>query len=211
MKGGILCAGGAGPEKDALQCIDLQAYEITAAADSGYHLAEKLGLEPHIIVGDMDSINIDASQLTQEMITFPHDKDYTDTQLGCMALLERGCSSILLLGGGEGRLDHTLDLYHYLSTAAEHADIHWITRCEHVWFLQGATLTLESAKQSRISLFPFGSSADYVTKGLLWKAEAAPYSLSNRLTDSECRITVKQGVVAVILPVHALRTYRLGE
>jgi len=210
-KRGMLCIGGQGPDPEVLKELDLEIYDMIAAADSGYHLCEVLNIKPTVLVGDMDSIRDDVRALETEIEVHPVDKDYTDTQLGCMLLLERGCTSLLVLGGGEGRIDHTLDLYYSFMDLARSADIHWITRCDHIWFVTaGRQLILEAQPHTRLSVFPEPSSR-FFSEGLFWKAEAAAYSMSNRLAEPRCRIAVEAGTVMVITSVEGFRSCTLGQ
>ena len=89
------------PDKDDL-CI---------AADSGYANAKRLGVTPDILVGDFDSLSDeDKSNIpaNTKIITVPAEKDFTDTQLAVKTALENGAKSIVIIGGLDGRLDHTL-------------------------------------------------------------------------------------------------------
>ncbi len=84
---------------------------LVIAADSGYLKAKPLGLKPHIMVGDFDSIPAHAMPTdaeVPEIITAPAEKDETDTMLACEIAIARGCTSILIAGGFGGRCDHEL-------------------------------------------------------------------------------------------------------
>lgn len=112
MMRGILFTGGYGPDM-ALAGRFLDSADFVIAADSGLAIAEKAGIVPDLIVGDMDSIG-DASMLSrypQERIEiWPRDKDYSDTELALAALAQRGIDEVVLVGGAGGRIDHFLAL-----------------------------------------------------------------------------------------------------
>ena len=80
-------------------------YQI--AADAGLLLCQKLGIEPDLVIGDFDSttLNEDFDCL---YITYPAEKDLTDTEAALTHALEKGCRNVILLGGMGGRLDHTM-------------------------------------------------------------------------------------------------------
>ena len=85
-----------------------EADDIVIAADSGYNNARAMGLEPHLLVGDFDSLgkkNIPSGVKTVEL---PEEKDVTDTHVAIDAAIENGADQILIIGGLDGRLDHTL-------------------------------------------------------------------------------------------------------
>ncbi len=89
------------PEKD----------DICIAADSGYKNAQRLGAKIDILVGDFDSIDtkeLDKLSDNVEILTVPVEKDFTDTQLAVKIALQRGAKSIVIIGGLDGRLDHTM-------------------------------------------------------------------------------------------------------
>ena len=76
-------------------------------ADSGYDHCLRLGLTPHLLMGDFDSIRATAPD-TIPRITLSPDKDYTDTSFAVEEALSRGFRTITLTGMTGGRLDHTL-------------------------------------------------------------------------------------------------------
>lgn len=77
------------------------------AADGGQNRAREFGLQPDCVIGDFDSttLNEDFDCL---YITYPTEKDLTDTEAALTHALEKGCRNVILLGGMGGRLDHTM-------------------------------------------------------------------------------------------------------
>ena len=82
--------------------------DLVIAADSGYHNAIALGEKPAIILGDMDSIRETELPKDIEILKVPAEKDFTDTQLAVDTAIKRGAREIVIVGGLDGRLDHTL-------------------------------------------------------------------------------------------------------
>ena len=104
MKKALIITGGyLNPDK--IQ-VDTHQYALILAADSGYISAGKLGISPHIILGDFDSSAI--PETNAELIILPTEKDDTDTMFACKTAIERGASSLTILGGTGGRVDHFL-------------------------------------------------------------------------------------------------------
>lgn len=77
------------------------------AADGGQNMARKFGLRPDCIIGDFDSTTQD-EDFDCLTITYPAEKDITDTEGALLHAREKGFSRVLVLGGMGGRLDHTL-------------------------------------------------------------------------------------------------------
>ena len=82
--------------------------DIVIAADSGYLNAKKLGFSPDLLVGDFDSLGKANLPDGVERLELPAEKDVTDTQVAIEAAIEKGADQIVIIGGLDGRLDHTL-------------------------------------------------------------------------------------------------------
>ena len=175
--------------------IDLSAYDIIAAADSGYDLACSLGLQVQLLVGDLDSIVASDIPEDVQIVRYPQGKDDSDTVLGMKALIQRGVTRLLILGGGEGRMDHLLSLC--MEFIKSDADIHWITGLEHVWIVRD-TIELTGSEGTRVSIFP-EPGVKVSSEGLIWGTDNVLYSLSNQLSGKRCRITVHGGAALVMM------------
>jgi thiamine pyrophosphokinase len=104
MKAFIYLGGG------VYDCMPIEAPgkdDITIAADSGYQNAIKLGVTPDIAVGDFDSLSVSLSP-DVEKLQVPTEKDFTDSQLAVDIAQKKGADEMVLIGGLDGRLDHTL-------------------------------------------------------------------------------------------------------
>ncbi len=84
------------------------ADDLVIAADAGALLAKRLGVTPTVMVGDFDTLTHPDVPDGTELIRLPAEKDETDTQFAVSLALSRGVREIVMIGGLEGRLDHTL-------------------------------------------------------------------------------------------------------
>ncbi len=84
--------------------------DLVIAADAGLINARRFRLEPHVLVGDFDSLGEPDVGEQTEVIRVPAQKNETDTQLAVKIALERGARDIVIVGGLDGRLDHTLSV-----------------------------------------------------------------------------------------------------
>lgn len=83
--------------------------DLIVTADAGWQTAAAMGLTPDVAVGDFDTAPLPRELAeTVECRKFPPEKNATDTQLAVEAALDRGAREIVIIGGLEGRLDHTL-------------------------------------------------------------------------------------------------------
>lgn len=84
--------------------------DLVVAADGGLRHAAALGVLPHVLVGDLDSV-ADADRARYPALDVephPPDKDALDLELALDAAAARGARAVLIVGGLSGRLDQTL-------------------------------------------------------------------------------------------------------
>ncbi|NQT57605.1 MAG: thiamine diphosphokinase [Bacteroidetes bacterium] len=196
---GLIITGGKIPQKVYIEKFIKDAVYVVAA-DSGYDNALELGIKPHCLIGDMDSI-IEKPAENMQILTFPINKDFTDTELAAINLYEKGITEYILIGGGEGRLDHLISLLDCYS-----GDFYpkiWITEQEIIYAVTSA-LQLELAQESCISLFnPCSRSAVVSTKGLFWELtkkeiKRGTSSISNKNNTKQVSVEVEGGGLILV-------------
>lgn len=115
MKQAVLLAAGPILHPESLN-IPPEAFLV--CADGGYRYAQALGRKPDLILGDFDSAP--SPETSVPKLTFPVEKDDTDTMLAIKELCRRGFDRLTIYGGTHGRLDHTIANLQSLSWAARH-------------------------------------------------------------------------------------------
>jgi thiamine pyrophosphokinase len=180
--------------------------DLIIAADGGAKYFIDIGLIPHVIIGDMDSVDSDIWKNNRgiEHIRYPETKDKSDTELAVEHALGRGCKQIILLAATGGRLDHTLG---NVALLASHPG--------QVALFDG-TFTLVAVDKSekcilhgkvgtRVSLIPYGLDPSKVrTNGLKYALRdeflsSATHGLSNELSRTETCICVSDGILLVYI------------
>lgn len=165
--------------------IDRSYYDTIIAADSGYDNAIGLSLVPDIVVGDFDSTSYPDRLVGMGFERSPRDKDESDTELA-LRLVDGGYD---LLGGGEGRLDHTLSI---LSLFDKYSyPRYWFTRADTMISIEG-TRVFSPQVSTELSLFSISGST-VTTQGLFWdidnkRLDRSFLSLSNRTKDKTISI-----------------------
>lgn len=87
--------------------------DLVIAADGGYLHARSLHLAPDLLVGDLDSLPVDAAEAAwasgMPVLRSRTDKDESDTELAVLEAVARGADRITVLGAfGGPRLDHAI-------------------------------------------------------------------------------------------------------
>jgi thiamine pyrophosphokinase len=178
-------------------------------ADGGTEHALKLGLTPHTIIGDLDSLSKDTrKQLVKKQIdwvTFPKEKDETDSELALTYAMKKGYTNLLIFGLFGTRLDHMLTNIFALSYLEEKG----IT----VTFVEGKqeirvtrnTITVNGNRGDLVSLVPLQSDIENVrTTNLAYKLMRENLhfgfsrGISNVMIAKKAEISITSGLLLVI-------------
>ncbi len=181
-------------------------------ADGGTLHALAMGLTPHLIVGDLDSlpapVAVEMEAKGVEIQRHPVNKDQTDLELALQIAVQRGAEEILVLTALGGRLDQTL------------ANILLLTRPEwrgvrlrlaegnqSAWLLRGPdSLTLRGQSGNTLSVVALSQHLHGLDLlGVKWPLNNANVSLGSTLTisnafvDTEAQIKLAQGIALAIV------------
>ena len=195
MRGIIICGGKVGEYiKDYIKPDD-----FVICADSGYDRAKAFGINPDIVIGDMDSTL--EKEIPFEKITYPARKDFTDSELAVNYAKEKDLDSVLMFGMIGTRMDHSLANISLLS-GLKNAVI--IDANNEIYFSDGK-FTLSGRIGDTISIIPHKEDV------LVAKSKGLDYPLfdttikcgttlgvSNVMTENECEIEIEKGSAFII-------------
>ncbi len=165
----LIVAGGPPPDLAELPA----APDVVVAADGGLAHALALGLRVDLVIGDMDSVTEADLRVAEargaRVERHPRDKDKTDLELALDAAVADGASSVLVLGGAGGRLDHFLaNALVLASPAYRHVEIDALVGGARIAVIRDRR-TLRGRPGDLLSLLPVGGPACGVrTAGLAY-------------------------------------------
>ena len=188
--------------------LRIRADDFVICADGGYDRAAAEHIEPAAILGDFDSINAvpRAAQGTR-VLGFPSEKDDTDTLLALKYGLEAGFRDFVVVGGLNGRFDHS---FANLQTAS-----HCLDRGGRIWLADAtnkATLTdaevfvLQPEEGFYFSLFSWTEScrgvrienAKYDIRDIRL-TQSFPLGVSNEFKEGPVTIRKESGRLLIVL------------
>lgn len=176
---------------------------LVIAADGGLRHTDAIGVSPHVILGDFDSLGY----VPQDARVFPVEKDDTDAMLAVRHGLAQGCDFFLFYGAMDGpRLDHTIANFQTLGFLSEHGATGVLVGRDYLaTVISGQSVTFPAAAQGVISLFCLGSDAAGVTlEGLQYPLTQGtlhagfPLGVSNHFIGAPARIRVEEGLVLAL-------------
>jgi len=183
---------------------------LVIAADGGAEALVALGIQPHILVGDFDSVSAatraNAEEAGVEVIALRSDKDWTDTEVALRLAVERGAATITVFGAlGGPRLDHLLGNLLLLTASWLHGcDVHLLD-ARHDAFLAHGDGGIAGLPGDLVSLLPLTRVVEDVeTKGLAYPLDREPLyrgatrGLSNELVAERARVRHGAGELLII-------------
>ena len=183
-----------------------EADDIIIAADSGYNNAVTMGLTPHLLVGDFDSLGKKNIPVGIKTVELPEEKDVTDTHVAIDAAIENGANQIVIIGGLDGRLDHTLSNLAILRDLFEKNIYAVITDgVNRVRYIRPTSTLLARSRYKYFSLI----ADDEKVKGVDIEGGKYPlknaailrkhqYAVSNEITGNCALIAVKKGGLFIV-------------
>lgn len=180
--------------------------DFLVAADGGLRHLQTLGLTPHLLIGDLDSVSLeDVAAMTARKVQiqrFPPQKDDTDLELALQAVRHAGYRQIVLVAALGGRLDHTLGNLYLLTNPAFHDFQVCLEDGQTEVFVIRQTGTVRGSAGDVVSLLPVEAEASGVTtEGLayplrqetLWRHQGR--GISNVMLGETAKITVEDGAL----------------
>lgn len=192
------------PDKSLISSADW-----LVAVDGGADTLARIGLVPHLLVGDLDSISprtraeIEAKGV--EIRLLPAAKDETDTEAALRLVVEHGADDIVVFGAlGGPRLDHLVGNLLLLTSP-------WLVGKQvkladdwHEAFLAHNDVTFAGSAGDTVSLLPLTPEVFNVrTEGLLYGLsgatliQATTRGVSNAMTGASARVIHGEGLLLV--------------
>ena len=179
-------------------------------ADGGALHARALGLKPHTIIGDLDSLSADEIEHFKvagaEIIQHPPEKDESDLELALRHCQEIGAESVSILGALGGRFDQTLANV-LLMTHPDLGDmrIEIIDGDQRLRLLQPGSHQIEGARGDTISLVPLAAAVEGITtRGLQYPLADETLSLgpargiSNVMLGDRAEVAFTRGLLLLV-------------
>jgi thiamine pyrophosphokinase len=193
----------------------LQPDDLLIAADGGARHFLRLGITPHLVIGDFDSL--DAGELDSlenlgvKLVRYPSRKDFTDLELAVRHAVEAEANEILILAALGARWDQTLA---NVLLAASHelrtANIRLVDGSQEIRLLRGGEkLELTGRAGDTVSLIPLGGDVYGVsTEGLEYPLNkeklffGSTRGVSNVMNGDSAGVSMQEGMLLCVL-IHA--------
>ncbi|GEM_PF-632632 len=207
----LVCNGPLDEVAAALLRAAAASADLVVGVDGGARHLAALGLTPHVVTGDFDSIpeeTLAALEAAGTRVVPTPDQDYTDLDKALAYVLrERGASRVRVYAASGGRLDH---VYAALSALLKYgrgpADVRLVDGTGETWPVTGELiLTGDDLPGRALSLLAFGRVTGVHLTGVHWPLRGETLApgerdgTSNLVTETTVTIQAAEGNLLVML------------
>ena len=193
----LVIANGEPPSLGLMQDFGARA-RLIVAADGGADRALAVGIQPHVVIGDLDSVSAAARrQLIGSQFLHDTDPDTTDLEKALGYCIGRGATDITVLCAGGGRADHALGNLSLLVKLGRTAVIRFVDD-QFAISLVNKRAEVDGPLGTVVSLVAIGVCEGVTTHGLRWELTDycmafSPYGIHNEIAESPATIEVASG------------------
>jgi thiamine pyrophosphokinase len=189
--------------------------DYLVGADGGTLHCLAMGLRPHMVVGDLDSLpQAQVAELTRQgtrIHRYPAEKAQTDLELAVEQAIQDGATEILLVGALGGRIDQTLANLLLLAQRTWPVPVRMAEGNQLAIALRGpATVAIHGITGATVSLIPLSAEVTGITySGLIYPLEnhtlllGSTRGISNAFAQPYATVTIAGGLALLVQEVES--------
>jgi thiamine pyrophosphokinase len=209
MKTVLIVANGNSNSKLFYQKLSKKV-DFIIGVDGGAGKLIKCGITPDLVVGDFDSIRDSELNLLKKkgvnILQFPEDKEYSDTDLAINVALKKHFDAFILSGMLYGRIDHMFFNASLLYPLLKKGKDAYILEEREEIYITGGRRKIKTKKGNIVSLYPLTNVVQGVkTSGLKYQLsgktllKGKTLTLSNIAVSNVVQVEVKKGALLIIV------------
>lgn len=182
--------------------------DFIVCADGGARHALAMGIMPHVVLGDFDSLSPsvkeDLLNTKCRLESFPAEKDATDTELALKWCLKQNTQEIIIFGALGSRFDHSMASIFLLAQIPAGIPARLVNEQNEIYLARDCT-SIEGNPGEYVSVIPLTPGAYGVgTKGLKYilRDETLKFGttrgVANELVKKRAFLEIKEGWALVI-------------
>ncbi|MDO5715119.1 MAG: thiamine diphosphokinase [Tissierellia bacterium] len=208
MRRGLLVSGGQSVSKEILMPYQ---EDFILCADGGLRTLQKYGMIPDLVMGDMDSMDEKSFQYLKKhhikTITYPREKDGTDTELCLWKFAEMGMEEVIIVNALGTRMDHSLaNMYGLVYLKKKGIKGKILDDHNEIYYCEVGEYKFSQNDKKYISFLPVTEQMTYSSNGLRYETHhltiCRPYAghgISNEILGQIAIITIEKGACFIML------------
>ena len=176
-------------------------YDLVCATDGALVTLKKMGIEPDLVFGDFDSVDVIPEE-TEILLT--RDQDYTDFEKTLALLHESGYQNIDVFGASGEEQDHFLGNLHTALAWKDKLQLTFFDDYGNYQFIPNQ-FEMDAVLNKTISLFPFPKAIGITSRGLEFELNHLDLELGirvgtrNRAIEDRIQIEFSKGNLLVFI------------
>ncbi|MET3732035.1 thiamine diphosphokinase [Moheibacter stercoris] len=182
---------------------NIEQYELIYCTDGAYGYLSKLNIQPDVITGDMDSLDLQLISDGIEIIPTP-DQNFTDFEKALQIINDRKHQEVHVYGSSGMEHDHFLGNLTAGLKFKEKLTLLFFDDYSYYFFADNQT-RLDGYEGRIISLYPFPETKNITTKGLKYPLQNEDLSIvarigtRNRAESNEVEINFEEGNLLIFI------------
>jgi thiamine pyrophosphokinase len=199
----IILANGAFPEKQALLDMLHEAEQIICC-DAAVQSLLQYGLQPTVIIGDLDSIDADLKVRFADRLVHVSDQDTNDLTKAVNWCIGQGITEVTILGATGKREDHTLGNIALLLQYVGQIKVQLLTDYGRFIPVRENELELACMRGQQLSVFSLNPDTRITSSGLKYPLQSMPLKswwqgTLNECTENKVRLVFEGEPVQVLV------------
>ena len=196
----VLVANGEKPVSNYVKQLIAQN-NIKICVDSNLSFFKELDVEPDIIIGDLDTVDINKSS-SKSTVVKEEDQNKTDLEKSLDYCIAQNIKDIYIIGATGKRDDHSFANIMIAQQYSDTLNIEMISNFFQIFFVNGSKEILEK-KSRNLSMISLISDNKITTSGLEYnlsdqKLNSFSHGISNRIISDKCLIKAKEKLILFI-------------
>ena len=198
-KGTVLIANGKVSKTDYVKKI-IDSNDFFISIDAKLENLKELGVRPNLILGDLDSAEIDGLDNQIEVVELS-DQNKTDLEKSLDYCKENSIEKVLILGSGGLKDDHSMANILLASSYSDNLHIELITSFYRIIFVRENTLI--NAPNAPVSIISLSTDNKITTRGLKYnlnneKLKSFSHGISNEVKGENFTVEAESTIVVFI-------------
>ncbi len=196
----LIIANGILPPQDFVRAL-VKFAKLVVCSDGGANHAHAFGINPNVIIGDFDSINLKTKEFFKDInqITIP-DQHSTDLEKAISYCIQQKITSVDIVGAFGNRIDHTTGSLGCFKKFGKLIHIRMLDTVGEITLIQ-KEVRLNMREQEKFSLIPLERCIGVSTKNLKYELEngilelGVQEGISNEAISQNVSIRVDNGTL----------------
>ena len=196
----VLVANGEKPVSNYAKQL-IKKNNLRICVDSNLSFFKELDVEPDIIIGDLDTVEINTAS-PKSTIVNKEDQNKTDLEKSLDYCITHKIKNIFIIGATGGRDDHNLANILIAQQYSDALNIEMVTNFFQIFFVRESKEILEK-KNKNLSMISSIDDNRITTSGLQYnlynqKLNSFSHGISNRIISDKCLIKSKEKLILFI-------------